>query len=155
LGLPACLHVITQLDGRIAVTSQLGRGTTFTILLPASPDAPVANLSSVPGNVLLIDDDDEWAHWATDTMVAAGKSVTRRMTTDEVAQADLILVDEALEAASLADTLAALQAAGAASKTIVVAAAVQVERTTSYLQAGAKDVVLKPYTPGELAAILA
>jgi len=77
------------------------------------------------------------------------------MAADEVAQADLILVDEALEGASLADTLAALQAAGAAGKTIVVAAAVKVERTTSYLQAGVKDAALKPYTPGELAAILA
>jgi K+-sensing histidine kinase KdpD len=155
LGLPACLHVITQLDGRIAVTSQLGHGTTFTILLPASPDVPLADLPSAPDNVLLIDDDDEWARWATNALTAAGKSVTLQIATDRVAQADLILVDEALEAASLAETLAALQAAGAAGKTIIVAAAVQVERTTSYLQAGVRDAVLKPYTPGELAAILA
>jgi K+-sensing histidine kinase KdpD len=155
LGLPACLHVITQLDGRIAVTSQVGAGTTFTILLPASPDVPPADLRSAPGSVLLIDDDDDWARWAATALAAAGKSVAREMATDQVAQADLILVDEALEAAPLAGTLAALQAAGAAGKTIVVAAAVKVERTTSYLQAGAKDVVLKPYTPGELAALLA
>jgi len=81
--------------------------------------------------------------------------VARQTTAHGAAQADLILVDEALEAAPLADTLAALKTAGAAGKTIVVAAAVKVERTTSYLQAGAKDVVLKPYTPGELVAILA
>jgi CheY-like chemotaxis protein/two-component sensor histidine kinase len=155
LGLPACLAVIAQLDGRIAVASQVGRGTTFTILLPASPDAPAADLRSAPGSVLLIDDDDDWARWATNALAAAGKSVTRQIAADKVAQADLILVDEALEAASLADTLAALQVAGAAGKTIVVSAAVKVERTTSYLQAGAKDAVLKPYTPGELAALLA
>ena len=155
LGLPACLHVITQLDGRIAVASQLGHGTTFTILLPASPDIPAADLRLAPDNILLIDDDDDWARWVTSALVAAGKSVARQTTAHGAAQADLILVDEVLEAAPLADTLAALKTAGAAGKTIVVAAAVKVERTTSYLQAGAKDVVLKPYTPGELVAILA
>jgi K+-sensing histidine kinase KdpD len=155
LGLPACLHITTQLDGHIAADSQPGQGTTFTILLPASSEAADADMSVAPANISLIDDDDDWAHFVMDALSAAGKSVTRHSTAEGAADADLILVDETLRTAPIADVLAALKDAGAADKTIVVAAAMKVERTTTYLQAGVRDVVLKPYTPGELAALLA
>jgi response regulator of citrate/malate metabolism len=64
-------------------------------------------------------------------------------------------VDEVLVARPLGDVLAAVKEAGVADKTIVVTAAANVERTTSHLQAGVKDVALKPYTPAELASMLA
>lgn len=155
LGLPACLHITTQLDGHIAADSQPGQGTTFTILLPASSEAAGADMSAAPANISLIDDDDDWAHFVMEALSAAGKSVTRHSTAEGAADADLILVDETLRATPIADVLAALKDAGAADKTIVVAAAMKVERTTTYLQAGVRDVALKPYTPGELVALLA
>jgi len=37
LGLPACAQIIGQLGGKITVQSELGVGTTFTIVLPVKP----------------------------------------------------------------------------------------------------------------------
>jgi GAF domain-containing protein/CheY-like chemotaxis protein len=154
MGLPACLHIITQLEGHITVESEPGQGTTFTILLPASTDAS-ADLSTAPTNVALIDDDDAWARFMTNILSAAGKQVTRHTSAKGAAEADLILVDETLAATPIAKVLADLKKAGATNKTMVVAAAMRVERITEYMQAGVRDVVLKPYTPAELAALLA
>jgi len=35
LGLSSCLQIINQMEGKIEVDSQVGVGTTFTVLLPA------------------------------------------------------------------------------------------------------------------------
>lgn len=42
LGLSLCKQLVTSLRGTIDVRSQLGRGTTFTVRLPAGPSAPAA-----------------------------------------------------------------------------------------------------------------
>jgi DNA-binding response OmpR family regulator len=135
--------------------SQVGKGTTVSVVLPASADAQTANLSDVPDRTLLIDDDDPWAQFVVDALTQAGKTVKRQTGLEGVADANLILIDEALIARPVTDILTDLKAQGVTEKTIVVAAAVNVERTTAYLQTGVKDVVLKPYTPGELVTLLA
>jgi signal transduction histidine kinase len=155
LGLSACLHIMTQLGGHISVESQLGMGTTFTLSLPADLETPKADLSRGPDRVLLIDDDDVWARFVMQALTEAGKSPARQETAAGAAEADLILVDEALEAAPVAEMLADLGQAGVLDKTLVVTAAMKVERTTAHLNVGVKDVVLKPYTAAELAALLA
>jgi signal transduction histidine kinase len=156
LGLPAALHVITQIDGRITARSEAGQGTTFKVVIPASPSGEPADLSRAPANVIVIDDDDAWAQFATSELTAAGKQADRQPAANgNVAKADFILVDETLTSAPLPEVLAALKKAGVIGKTVVVASAMNVERITQYLQAGVKDVALKPYTPEELAAILA
>jgi len=155
LGLTATLHIITQLDGRITVTSQPGQGTTFNILIPVSPEASAADLSHVPSTVLVIDDDDEWARFVSVTLSSAGKFSASRHSVEGATTADRILIDETITATKLTEILSALKGAGMAQKAVVVAAAMNVERTTTYLQMGVKDVVLKPYTAIELAAVLA
>jgi GAF domain-containing protein len=155
MGLPACLHIITQLEGHIIAESQPGQGATFTVLLPISEDDGVAaDLSAAPDNIALIDDDDGWARFVMDMLNAAGKRVARYTSAQGAAEADLILVDETLAAAPIGDVLDELHEAGASARTVVVAAAMRVERTTDYLQTGVRDVALKPYTPAALAALL-
>ena len=155
MGLPSCLHIVTQLEGHIMAESQPGHGATFTVLLPTGLDESIVDLAVAPSNVALIDDDDDWARFVVDALGAAGKNVIRYPSAKGAADADLILVDEALTATPVADVLADLKHAGAVGKVIVVAAEARVERATGYMQAGVKDVVLKPYTLAELAAILA
>jgi len=38
LGLSACMQIVSQMEGKIEVESEVGVGTTFTVLLPASPE---------------------------------------------------------------------------------------------------------------------
>ncbi len=154
LGLTACLHVVTQLHGSITLESPRGGGAAFTLVLPSAPAGAPADLKSLPDEILLIDDDDPWARFVADTVAGAGKRAAHPMTVDEAANADVILVDEALVVEPIADVLSTLKAAHAIDKAVVVCAALNVERTAAYLKAGVKDVALKPYTPGELAALL-
>jgi signal transduction histidine kinase len=35
LGLPACAQIVSQLDGKITLESEVGLGTTFSVFLPA------------------------------------------------------------------------------------------------------------------------
>ncbi len=165
LGLPACLHVISQMDGRITAISQPGQGAIFTILLPSIPDgqnesdglqSPAAKPlpRTAPPRILFIDDDDAWSQFAIRILSEAGYQVSRSTSLEKKAKADIVLLDEALVGGDLSSVLSHLQEAGLAGKTIIVCAAPNVERTASYLQAGIKDVVLKPYTIEELAAIM-
>jgi len=156
MGLPACLHTVTQLNGRIAVESQPGVGTTFTLTLPAAEDAGRTEFDAAPQHVLLIDDSDAWARFVLETLTAAGRHVTHRTaaSASAAAEVDLILVDDTLAATPVTQVLRALKEAGAAGKTIVVTAALRVERATGYLQLGVKDVVPKPYTAAALADLL-
>ncbi len=154
LGLAACLHVITQHDGRITVDSAAGRGARFTILLPVCPRIPEGDLSKSPSRILLIDDDDEWAAFIVDSLTRAGKIVTHQTTIHKTEDADLILLDETLVAGPLAPIIEAIREIGAADKTIVVTPAMRVENATYYMQCGVKDVVPKPYSTAELAAVL-
>jgi two-component system, cell cycle sensor histidine kinase and response regulator CckA len=65
LGLSICHAIATDLGGRIEVESEVGRGTTFRVLLPVAEGAPAPSVRSyepapashVRGKVLVIDDE--------------------------------------------------------------------------------------------------
>jgi PAS domain S-box-containing protein len=64
LGLSICHGIITSLGGKISVQSEVGRGTTFTVALPATealPSAPPEEApvpeSSMRARILIIDDE--------------------------------------------------------------------------------------------------
>ncbi len=59
LGLSSTLHIVSEHDGLVAVTSELGEGTTFKIFMPAAESPPL--VETIPalasGTILLVDDD--------------------------------------------------------------------------------------------------
>ena len=145
LGLPAALHVFTQLQGEIHVQSKPGKGTTVELMLPAG--RPVAAKPGKTPVVRLIDDDDAWAQFFVDTV----KTASRASALD--AKAEFILVDEHIEAADFEAVIASIQKAGLAAKTIVLTAALDVDRMTRLLRSGIRDVCLKPYSPAEIPSL--
>jgi len=143
MGLASCLHIISQLNGSIRVESEPEKGTTFIIELPAAEPVSSADLSNAPAKIALIAPPGEWADFVTKSLSSAGKTILEKFDP----KANLLLLDE-----SLADqSLGSLKKLGR--KTLILSAAPKVENITKYLQAGVKDVVLKPYTPEELSVI--
>ncbi len=65
LGLASVYGIVTQSEGDLEVTSEQGRGATFTVLLPERdvaiaqpPPAPAADLRPGSETVLLVEDED-------------------------------------------------------------------------------------------------
>jgi PAS domain S-box-containing protein len=66
LGLSICHSIVSKLGGEIAVDSTVGRGTLFSVVLPAATPSAVARAASAPptsaaaprtGRILVVDDD--------------------------------------------------------------------------------------------------
>jgi len=67
LGLPICRNIISEFGGEIAVESELGKGTCFTLRLPIGrdmgliqPKEPATELPGMPsvrGRILVVDDE--------------------------------------------------------------------------------------------------
>jgi CheY-like chemotaxis protein len=66
LGLASCYGIVTQARGHLRVESEVGRGTTLTVFLPASRSAPSVTATPVAsgrrarpgGTVLLVEDEN-------------------------------------------------------------------------------------------------
>ena len=154
LGLASSLHIVTQLQGRLEVSSKAGEGTTMTMLLPAASPPPQADLSALPEEIVLIDDKDAWAEMLKEQVAGAGVTLTHTQDATDLPHAEIILVDEHMRTNSPEEIREALIKAGAADKTIILTNALQVEQTADFINAGFKDVALKPYTVAEIAELL-
>jgi K+-sensing histidine kinase KdpD len=156
LGLPAALHVISQSQGRMDIVSEEGQGTQVQIWLPVvlvTTDATAIEPGEVT-NVLLLDDDDEWAQSFLKVLADSGIEVSLQDKVDSLPAADLLFVDEHSASFSMEDVLASVKKANLTDKTIVLTAALNPERVTQYLNEGLRDVQPKPYRADEVAALL-
>ncbi len=155
LGLTAALHIVTQLQGRMTLESAPEKGTAIHVELPEAAYLPVESINGGAENILLLDDDDQWANFFGSVVVGAGKVVTHRSGEVRVdGHPDLVLVDEFQLRLPLDDILQAVLQAGMGEKTVILTTALNVERTTAYLQSGIKDIRLKPYTLAEIAQLI-
>jgi GAF domain-containing protein/anti-sigma regulatory factor (Ser/Thr protein kinase) len=154
LGLPATLHVVSQSQGRIALVSEPGKGTTVAMFMPSKRMDVEMALAGSAQNILLIDDNDDWAKLFSEILKGTKVKLTQSTDLKKFPAADLILVDENIASVSLNDVLTALSKAGLASKTVVLTSAINPERVTQFLRDGVKDVTLKPYSGSEVSELL-
>ncbi len=154
LGLPATLHVVSQAQGHITLVSEAGKGTTVAMFMPRGHGNDEGIEAGSVKNVLLIDDNDDWANLFAKLLRNTKVKLTQSTDLKKLPAADLILVDEYISSVPLGDVLAALAGAGLASKTVVLTAAINPERVTKFMRDGMKDVTLKPYSGGEISELL-
>jgi CheY-like chemotaxis protein len=110
LGLSMAYGIIGQHGGTMAVESQEGQGSTFTVYLPridatevSSPPSPSfpAGIGQTTETILLVDDEDELRSVAAEVLTAAGYSVLEapdglaalRIAQETHARIDLLLTD--------------------------------------------------------------
>ena len=154
LGLPAAMHVLSQSQGRIALVSKPGLGTTVAMFLPGRRvDSELAQVVGAK-KVLLIDDNDDWAKLFAELLQGTKVALTRTTDLKKLPSADLVLVDEHVVSVPVTDVLAALSKAKLAARTVVLTAAINPERVTQFLRAGVKDVTVKPYSGAEVSELL-
>jgi DNA-binding response OmpR family regulator len=148
------MHVVSQSQGRVALVSEEGKGTTVAMFMPRGRvDVEQAQPGAMK-NILLIDDNDDWANLLTEMLKGTKAKLTQSTDLKKFPDADLILVDENIASAPLTDVLGALSKAGLTPKTVILTSAINPERVTQYLRNGLKDVTVKPYSAGELNELL-
>ncbi len=154
LGLPAAMHVVSQSQGRIALVSKEGAGTTVAMFMRGKHvDREVPQVGNVE-SILLIDDHDDWSKLFTEWLKGSKVKVNRLNNLDMIPPADLILVDEHIAAMPVEEVIDTLSKTGLAAKTIVITAAINPERVAQFLRAGVKDVTVKPYSGSEASDFL-
>jgi GAF domain-containing protein/anti-sigma regulatory factor (Ser/Thr protein kinase) len=154
LGLPAAMHVVSQSQGRVALVSDAGKGTTVAMFMPRGHVPSEAIEAGDVKGILLIDDNDDWAKLFAELL--KGTSIKLAQSTDlkKFPEADVILVDENIASVALTDVLSALSKAGLLSKTVILTSAINPERVTQFLRDGVRDVTVKPYSGSEVSELL-
>jgi CheY-like chemotaxis protein len=154
LGLPAAMHVVSQSQGRIALVSDKGKGTTVAMFMPQGSLSVEAIQAGSVKNILLIDDNDDWAKLFAELLKGSSVKLTQSTDLKKLPSADLILVDENIASIPLTEVLNALSKEGLESKTVILTSAIHPERVTQFLRHGMKDVTVKPYSGREVNELL-
>ena len=154
LGLPATMHVISQSQGHVTLVSEAGKGTTVAMFMPRvhASNEPVE--AGNVKNILLIDDNDDWAKLFAELFKGTKVKLTQSTDLTKFPAADIIFVDENIASVFLNEVLYALSQAGLLAKTVVLTSAINPERVTKFLRDGVKDVTVKPYSGGEVSELL-
>jgi PAS domain S-box-containing protein len=125
LGLSTCYGIVTQSGGWIGVYSELGRGTTFKIYLPATEtgpavDAPADAAAPAGGSetILVVEDQEEVRRFTSDVLrkygytvlVAASGDEALNVLSEHTGAVDLVITDlvmPGMTGRELADRVAA------------------------------------------------
>ena len=154
IGLAICEQMVTRMKGHIGVSSEVGKGTTFTVELPLSLSKAAMQVEElqVKGlNILLVEDIELNVMVAKALLEKLGQNVDVAMTGEDAIdqvrnhQYDLILLDIQLPDMTGFDIAKALADENLVGDTKIVALTANVIKTREdYLNNGMQDVISKP-----------
>ncbi len=174
LGLATAYSIIEKHGGQISVTSQLGKGTTFTVYLqaalvqtlPAVPLTSDAPLRQKAAKILVMDDEEmicdiikaqlEDDGYRVETVPEGSLAVARyREALAEGAPFDLVILDLTIPGGMGGkDTVKEILALHPQARVIVSSGYAADPVMANYAEYGFKGIVPKPYNPSSLSNVL-
>lgn len=168
LGLATTYSIIKNHGGLVRVQSEVGKGTTFLIYLPAShakeeyPESPVSQAATRKGRILVLDDDKMIRSIACEMLATIGHEVTSVGTGETALEAyraardagrafDLVILDLTIRGGmGGVETLRNLLEIDPAVKAVVSSGYSDDAVMSDYHKYGFKARLTKPYRLGEL-----
>jgi two-component system cell cycle sensor histidine kinase/response regulator CckA len=166
LGLPTVHGIVTQSGGTISVETELGRGTTFVIVLPrgareSAPEAPSprpAARRAGKGTVMLVEDDEGVRSLATLILQRGGYSVTAyangAAALDQLASGldsvDLVLTDVVMPGMSGPELVRLLRTYYPALPVVYMSGYAEEAAARLEIDTRTLDLLHKPFAPQEL-----
>jgi signal transduction histidine kinase/CheY-like chemotaxis protein len=171
LGLATVMSIATDCGGGVALESELGRGTKFTVYLPeaeagllqsAPPLVPRARVRPGPARILLLEDDASVRQLIYALLTRDGHKVVTapdgRHALGEIAKPgarfDLLCADAVVPLDPARHVIEAFELANPRSPVLIVSGYVQEELTRRGIEEGRYRLLRKPFPPEELAAVV-
>lgn len=167
LGLSAVLGIVRAHDGALFVETEVGRGSTFRLLLPSNAPAPRSALEAIPqnasarisdqprltGSVLVVDDEEHVREITILALRATGLNVVGAtdglhaiaLCSDAAAVFDLVLLDLTMPKMSGEETFRMLRRDRPELKVILMSGYSEQETAQRSLALGAVAFMPKPY----------
>jgi PAS domain S-box-containing protein len=168
MGLAMVYGIVKNHGGWIDARSSAGQGTTFRILLPASPTIPAApsaqptpeSLARGTGTILFVDDEEALRHLAVETLGSLGYTVvTARNGVEALAlfeekrrEIALVILDLIMPDMGGVETFRRLRDIDPAARVLICSGYAGEGRPEMLLAEGVAGFLRKPYRIGALAA---
>lgn len=166
LGLATVLGIVNNHDGIVTVTSHEGKGTAFTVLLPAAPDPehPISDEKSGPvprgaGELILVVDDEPQfrdtlcivlnAHGYR-ALQAPGAREALALFERQVHAVQLLVTDIMMPEMNGLELIRLIRAIRPDLPVIACTGLLDLEKRTELEQAGVNDVLAKPFLPADV-----
>ena len=169
LGLSICHGIVTSLKGHIEVTSALGEGSTFSVYLPLSEEAPQADrarplpaqLERLAGRVLYVEDEDllrdvtghVLQNAGLEMLVAANGRQALKLLRDKALRPDLLITDIVMPEMGGIELERKLRDEYPGLPVIFVSGYTEDERLQAELTRANVRFMAKPFRPSELVRV--
>ncbi len=167
LGLAAVFGTVQQHKGSITVSSELGTGSTFTILLPLANDVKTNRISQSPinhgdGCILIVDDEEIMRETASSLLRELGYAVLLAENGKQGAEIyaenhtniDLVILDMIMPEMNGRDCFHEMHKINPQVNAILTSGFAQVEDIQEMLDSGLVSFIRKPYRSAQLSKVV-